>query len=787
MEQALQYFSIAWIDPYLMGLVALGTFAGIYIGAIPGLSVTMAVSILISFTFSWEVDDALCLMVGIFMGGVYGGSRTAILLNIPGAPSAIATAMDGYPLAQRGEAGQAIGLSTVMSVIGGFIGIFALAVAAPFISEFALKFQPRDYMLLGVLGILLVGSLSGESLAKGVLAGALGMLIGVVGLDPLTAEERFTFGMVDLWGGISFVAVMIGLFGVSEALAQLHYMDKAAVKQIVTDIIPSRKAIMKYMPLSLQTSTIGVIIGALPGTGGDIAALLAYDHAKRVTKNPEVPFGEGAKEGLVAPETANNAAVGGAFIPMLTLGIPGDAVTAIFIGALFIHGLNPGPMLMVDRPEMFWFMVGNLTLSNIFLLIFGLTGIKIFTKIVECPRGILIPLILLLSVVGAYAVNNSVTDVYWMLGFGVLGYFMKIYSYQIGPVILGVILSRLIDENWRRAIISEQESLGAFFANMVSSPLSLVLLLVVAFIFLSQTPLGPVIRKVLLGGKTEMRPLDLQLGLIGDNIKRSKSPRLHRLAGDLNEMHVSYLQLIPKELGKNFGEVFADCTTKGYRGINVTYPYKEVAAVKVTIDDPLVRAIGAVNTVVFREDGPVGFNTDYTGFKAAYRNVMGDQNPGVVCMIGGGGVGKAVAFGLLDLGMRELRIVERDVSKAHKLAGSLRAANPELTVVVTEDAAEGAAGATGVVNCTPVGMVGYEGTPLPRKLMAGAKWAFDAVYTPVDTQFLKDAEAEGLKIISGYELFFYQGLHAWEIFSGKPVAEAALREALLKPEAEDAV
>lgn len=500
MGQAFEYFTLAWFDPELLLLVAVGTFSGIYIGAIPGLSVTMAVSILISFTFSWEVNDALSLMVGIYMGGVYGGSRTAILLNIPGAPSAIATALDGYPIAQKGEAGQAIGLSTVMSVIGGFVGILVLALAAPVVSEFALTFQPRDYMLLAVLGILLVGSLSGESLTKGVLAGAFGMLIGSVGLDPLTAEERFTFGIVELWNGISFIAVMIGLFGVSEALSQLHHLDRAAVKQNVGKIVPSWASVRKYLPLSLQTSSIGVIIGALPGTGGDIAALMAYDHAKRVTRDPEVPFGEGAWEGLVAPETANNAAVGGAFIPMLTLGIPGDAVTAIIIGALYIHGLNPGPMLMINQPHMFWFMVGNLVLANIFVLIFGMTGIKLFTKIVECPKGILIPLILLLSVVGAYAVNNSVTDVYWMLGFGILGYFMKIYGYQVGPVILGVILSRLIDENWRRAIISEQESLSAFFVKMVSSPLSLILFLAVVFILINQSPIWPAVKRILRRG-----------------------------------------------------------------------------------------------------------------------------------------------------------------------------------------------------------------------------------------------------------------------------------------------
>ncbi|WP_284177213.1 tripartite tricarboxylate transporter permease [Rhabdaerophilum sp. SD176] len=483
--QAVSAFLIPFLDIQLLGLVAAGTFAGIYIGAIPGLSVTMAVSILISFTFAWPVYPALALMIGIFMGGVYGGSRTAILLNIPGAPAAIATGLDGYPMAKKGEAGEAIGITTVMSFFGGCIGIIVLAVAAPMVSEFALKFQPRDYMLLAILGILLVGSLSSESLIKGIFAGAFGILIGTVGLDPLTIADRLTFGFSELRGGISFVAVMIGMFGISEALVQLHDVNKAAVRQQISRIVPSWSTITKYLPLSLRCSGIGVIIGALPGTGGDIAALMAYDHAKRTTRNPEVPFGEGAREGLVAPETANNAAVGGAFIPMMTLGIPGDAVTAIMIGALFIHGLNPGPMLMIDKPDMFWFIVGALTLANVFMLVFGLTGIRFFVKVVETPRSVLIPVIILLSIVGAYAVKSSLVDVYWMLGFGVLGYFMKLYGFQLGPVILGVILSRLLDDNWRRAIISDQESLPKLLKGIVTSPLSLVLFSAVLFILLA--------------------------------------------------------------------------------------------------------------------------------------------------------------------------------------------------------------------------------------------------------------------------------------------------------------
>lgn len=502
MHETLISFLTVFAHPELLLLVGVGTFAGIYVGAIPGLSVTMAVSILISFTFSWDVYPAISLMIGIFMGGVYGGSRTAILLNIPGAPSAIATAMDGYPMAQKGEAGVAIGVTTVMSFFGGFIGIITLAVAAPMVSAFALSFQPRDYMLLAVLGILLVGSLSGGSLVKGIFAGAFGIGLGAVGMDPLTFTERFTFDLPVMRSGISFVAVMIGMFGVSEALMQLHHLDLPAIKQRVGKIVPSWKVLRKYLPLAMQTSGIGVIIGALPGTGGDIAALMAYDHAKRITKRPEVPFGEGAMEGLVAPESANNAAVGGAFIPMMTLGIPGDAVTAIMIGALYIHGLNPGPMLMIEKPEMFWFIVGALSMANVFMLIFGLTGIRVFTKIVEMPRAVLIPLILLLSIVGAYAVNNSVTDVYWMLGFGVFGYFLKHYNYPLGPVILGVILSRLLDDNWRRAIISERESLPRFFEGIVSSPLSLVLLISVLLIFISQTPIWSAMKRRVFGKAT---------------------------------------------------------------------------------------------------------------------------------------------------------------------------------------------------------------------------------------------------------------------------------------------
>lgn len=270
----------------------------------------------------------------------------------------------------------------------------------------------------------------------------------------------------------------------------------------------------------------------------------------------------------------------------------------------------------------------------------------------------------------------------------------------------------------------------------------------------------------------------VKLGLIGDNIVRSKSPRLHRTAGQLTGLDVTYDRLIPKDLGQDFDTVFAAARTGGYRGINVTYPYKERVTSRVRVPDPLVRAIGAVNTVVFSDDGPEGHNTDYTGFIRAYRTVRGDAAPGVVCLIGTGGVGKAVAFGLIALKAREIRCVDLDPARAEALARALRGAGSDTEITTCTDAARAARGADGLINCTPLGMVGIGGTPLEARAMPGATWVFDAVYTPVETQFLQDAEAAGLTVISGYELFFGQGIDAWDIFTGEPIDHAALRAAI---------
>ncbi len=302
----------------------------------------------------------------------------------------------------------------------------------------------------------------------------------------MTAVSRFTFGILYLNTGVSYVVAMIGLFGVSEALVQIRYKDVKAVKQKINKILPSLAESKKHLGLTLRSSVIGVVVGALPGAGGDIAALLAYDQAKRTVKNPEVPFGEGAVEGLIAPETANNAAIGGAFIPMLTLGIPGDSVTAVMLAALMIHGLKPGPNLMSTSPDLFYLIVSCMMLGAVFLLIFGLTGVKLFAKIVEIPKGILLPLILILSAIGSYAIQNSLLDILWMFGFGLLGYFMKRFDFPVAPCVLGIILSSLLEENFRRGVMLSG-TVGQMILGMFTRPISLILLVLIIVMFVSQT------------------------------------------------------------------------------------------------------------------------------------------------------------------------------------------------------------------------------------------------------------------------------------------------------------
>lgn len=438
------------IRPEVLFPAALGTLLGVYVGAVPGLSGTMAVSLLVSLTYAWSEVPAIALIMGVFVGVVYGGSRSAILLNIPGAPAAVATGFDGYPLAQKGKAAQAMGLACVQSFIGTLLGILALAFLTPQIAKLSSLFKSVDFLLLGLLALLLVGSVSRGSLLKGLTGAALGLFLGCVGSS--FSVNRFTLGIPYLNGGVSFIVAMIGLFGAGEALYQLS-IDAPAVKQEVPKrIVPPLKTVLRHLPLTLWSSLLGIFVGALPGAGGDMAALLSYDAAKRTVRKNDVPFGEGAVEGLIAPETANNAAIGGALIPMLTLGIPGDAITAVLLGALSMRGVSH-LSLFDKRPDLFSLILAALVLSAVFLLLFGLTGIRVFVRVLKIPKGILMPIILMLCVVGAYAINTNLYDVLLMTGFGFLGFALKRFSYPVAPVVLGLILRGLLEANTVRVVL----------------------------------------------------------------------------------------------------------------------------------------------------------------------------------------------------------------------------------------------------------------------------------------------------------------------------------------------
>jgi len=393
-------------------ITAIGVMGGIIVGSIPGLTVTMAAAILISFTYGWHLVEALALILGVYAGGFYGGSQSAILINIPGAPSAIATGIDGYQLALKGEAGEAIGLATIESFFGGIIGIAILAFVAPPISKFALQFRSHEYFLLGVFGLTMISKLASKSLVKGIISACFGIFISLIGLDVVYgASGRFTYGQTLLMGGIHFVPALIGLFAIAEVLTQLEKTQllSSTIPKTVGKI-PKLSVIKKYLYITFRSSIIGTFIGALPGVGGTISALVAYDDVQRYVKKPSRPFGEGAYEGVIAPESANNATIGGALIPALTLGIPGDAVTALIIGAFLLHGLRPGPLLIDRSPEIFWVIVFIALISNVFLLIFGLLYSRISVYVITIKSTILMPIIVLICSIGS-SKGKSITDI----------------------------------------------------------------------------------------------------------------------------------------------------------------------------------------------------------------------------------------------------------------------------------------------------------------------------------------------------------------------------------------
>ena len=454
-------------DPFNVALIFAGVLIGVTVGALPGLSSPMAVALLLPFTITLEPVPAISMMAALYCAGTFGGSITAILINAPGAPPAVATALDGYPMARRGEAGRALGLAAVSSVIGGVFSLIVFLLATPLLAKLALKFRPQEYFALAVFALSMLASISGKSSLRNLIAGAFGVLIGTVGIHLTTGVERFTFGAYELTDGIHFVPVLIGLFAVGELLNQSQTLH-VAYERITSVVIrlPSREDFRRVRATILRSSAIGTFIGILPAEGATVAAIMGYNEAKRWSRYKH-EFGTGTPEGIAGPEAANNAATGGAMVPTLALGIPGSGTTAVILAALMVHGLRPGPYLIQNTPHFVYAIFTAMFIANIMFLVIGLPGAKLFARITLIPRQFLWPAVFVFSMIGAYALNQSLFDVWVMLLSGVLGFFMLRHGFGPAPFVMGLILGRLVEENWSRAMIIFDNNFLRFFESWI--------------------------------------------------------------------------------------------------------------------------------------------------------------------------------------------------------------------------------------------------------------------------------------------------------------------------------
>ncbi|MDC7245298.1 MAG: tripartite tricarboxylate transporter permease [Sphaerochaetaceae bacterium] len=445
-----------------------GVVLGIIIGVLPGLTATMGIALLIPLTYYVDPGIGLSLLIGLFAGGIYGGSVSAILLKTPGTPAAGATLLDGYPLAQSGHAGKAITIATISSAIGGLIGAIILSFLAPQIAKIAVKFGPPEYVLLGVYGLTMISYVSGGSLTRGLFAGCIGLLISTFGIDPITSVPRFTFGTLNLLTGFELLPILIGIFAMSQAIEGVRDVRTEVKAQVkLTKIGISLKEFVRILPHVVKSAFIGTFVGAIPGTGTDIAAFLSYGEAKRSSKHPE-EFGKGSIEGVAAPEAGNNACVNGAMIPMFTLGIPGEAATAVILGGLMVLGLQPGPLLFTEKPEVIYTVFASTITSNLIMIVLGILGARFFAKVLSLPKSVIVAFIFIFSVLGAYSMRNSMFDVLVMAMAGLLGFAFSIIKYPIPPVLLGVILGPLVESNLGRTLLISDGNLTIFFKRPIS-------------------------------------------------------------------------------------------------------------------------------------------------------------------------------------------------------------------------------------------------------------------------------------------------------------------------------
>ena len=452
----------ALMDPAVLFSITAGTIVGIIVGAIPGLTATMAVALLIPVTFGMPPLVGLALMGGVYSGGMYGGAISSILLSTPGTPAAAATAFDGYPMTKQGKGGTALTVATWASFWGGIFSTVALLLMAPALAKFSLRFGPPEYFVLAIMGLSSIVTLTKGSMVKGLMSGFLGLVLATIGMDPISGYMRFTFNVVDLYDGIPFMPALIGLFSVSQIL------DLTAETHIVEDLSDTIASIKRSKlpkglgPTITKGSIIGTIVGMLPGAGATIAAFISYNFAKQSSKDSDT-FGKGNPKGVAASESANNGCVGGSLIPLLTLGIPGNSVAAALMGGLLIQGLIPGPELFSKYGAMTYGFIISLFIANIIFLVLGLYLAPYFAKVTSTPNALLIPGIAILSVIGSYAINNNMFDVWLMIGFGICGYFLEKGGFSTGALVLGLILGPIVELGFGQALIMSAGSPMIFF------------------------------------------------------------------------------------------------------------------------------------------------------------------------------------------------------------------------------------------------------------------------------------------------------------------------------------
>lgn len=480
----------------LIALLFIGTLLGLFKGALPGLTVTMAIVLVVSLTFGWPMEKALALIMGAYVGGVMGGSISAIALNIPGSAAAVATTFDGYKLKLQGKVEEALSIALFISFIGGLWGVGFLYVVGPIMGMFALKFGPQEYFLICVWGITLVAALSLDAMAKGFIAACIGLFVGMVGMDPITGLMRFTFGTDFLSGGINYITAMIGLFGMKEVFCQLTSKEEIGsdARYRIRDLLPKWRITKRVLPLCSWCLPIGSIIGILPGAGGDIGSLVCYGATRSIVKNPSQPFGKGAYEGVAAPEVANDASIGGDLATMLVLGIPGDSITAVILGSFYMHGLLPGPTFFLEQPAYFTMIVQLLLIGTVFAYVLGILCSNMMLRVLKVPKWYLTPCISILCIVGSYALSNRIEDVIIMLIFGIVGFVFEKAGFPLAPMVLSVILGPMIEEHFLRALINVG-SVGGTILSFFTRPISLVMVFLLLFSIYTQIKLVPQMEK----------------------------------------------------------------------------------------------------------------------------------------------------------------------------------------------------------------------------------------------------------------------------------------------------